>query len=102
MSAQASGRHRLYCSKGSGSMLVEAAFERAGVPVEFVDLAWEDVGWNSRVLAPLNPLGQIPTLVLPDGTVMTESAAMILYLAERAPDAGLAPAIGHPSRPAFL
>ncbi len=35
-----------------------------------------------RTLAPLNPLGQVPTLVMPDGAVMTESAAIVLHLAE--------------------
>jgi hypothetical protein len=29
----------------------------------------------------INPLGQIPTIVLPDGGVMTESAAITLWLA---------------------
>jgi GST-like protein len=96
------GRYRLFGAKGGGSMIVEAAFARAGLPVEFVDLAWDDVGWESRTLAPLNPLGQVPTLLLPDGTVMTESAAIVLLLAEQSPAAGLAPAVGHPQRAAFL
>jgi len=94
--------YKLYGAKGGGSMIVEAAFARTHLPVEFVDLAWDDVGWNSRTLAPLNPLGQIPTLLMPDGTVMTESAAIILHLAEAAPDAKLVPAPDHPQHTAFL
>jgi GST-like protein len=94
--------YKLYGAKGGGSMIVEAAFARTQLPVEFVDLAWDDIGWNSRTLAPLNPLGQIPTLVMPDGTVMTESAAIILHLAEVAPDANLVPARDHPQHTAFL
>jgi glutathione S-transferase len=39
----------------------------------------------------LNPLGQVPVLKLPEGAVMTESAAMLLHLAERFPDTGLLP-----------
>jgi GST-like protein len=96
------GRYRLYGAKGSGAMIVEAAFARARVPVEFVDIAWDDIGWNTRTLAPLNPLGQVPTLVMPDGSVMTESAAIILHLADIAPNAGLVPPSNHPQRPAFL
>ncbi len=94
--------YKLFGAKGGGSMIVEAAFAHAKVPVQFVDLAWDDIGWNSRTLAPLNPLGQIPTLVMPDGTVMTESAAIILHLAEVAPDANLVPARDHPQHTAFL
>jgi GST-like protein len=96
------GRYRLYGAKGSGAMIVEVAFARARVPVEFVDLAWDDIGWDTRTLAPLNPLGQVPTLVMPDGTVMTESAAIILHLGDVAPQAGLVPAPNHPQRAAFL
>jgi GST-like protein len=92
----------LYGAKGSGSMIVETAFRKAGVDVDCIDLAWDDVGWQSRTLAPLNPLGQVPTLVLPDGSVMTESAAIILHLADVRPDAGLVPPAGHRDRTAFL
>jgi GST-like protein len=94
--------YRLYGAKGGGSMIVEAAFARTSLPVEFVDLEWDDVGWQSRTLAPLNPLGQVPTLVMPDGTVMTESAAMILHIAEQSPKADLVPALDHPQRTACL
>jgi GST-like protein len=97
-----SGPYRLYGAKGGGSMIVEAALARAGAPVEFVDLDWDDVGWTSRTLVPLNPLGQVPTLVMPDGSVMTESAAIVLHLAERYPTAGLAPAPDDAVRAAFL
>ena len=66
------------------------------------DIAWDDVGPNSERLAALNPLGQVPTLVLPDGAVMSESAAMLLHLAETAPRAKLAPPPGDPQRAQFL
>jgi GST-like protein len=49
----------------------------------------------------VNPLGQVPTLVLPDGTVMTESLAMIHYVDDVAPKAGLIPPRGDPLRPVF-
>jgi GST-like protein len=44
----------------------------------------------------------VPTLLLPDGRVMTESAAIILHIADAAPQAGLAPAAMDPARPMFL
>ena len=102
MSAVNHTGYTLYGAKGSGSMIIEAALGRAQLAVQFVDLAWDDVGWNSRTLAPLNPLGQVPTLVLPDGELMTESAAIILHIAEQAPVAGLVPARDHPQHTAFL
>ncbi len=45
---------------------------------------------------------QIPTLVLPDGEVMTESAAILIYLADLHPAARLAPAAADPRRRQFL
>ena len=94
--------YKLYAGKEGGSMIVELAFALTGAPVEIIDVPWEDTGWQSKILAPLNPLGQVPTLILPDGEVMTESAAMILHLNDRFPEVGLAPAPDHPTRPRFL
>jgi len=50
----------------------------------------------------LNPTGRIPTLVLDDGTVMTESAAIALHLAESHPAGSLAPPPGEPARAQLL
>lgn len=94
--------YKLYGASGGGSMIVEAAFAFTELPVEFVDVPWKDTGWNSKVLKKLNPLGQVPTLILPDGKVMTESAAIILHLADTVPDFELVPPPGHPDRAAFL
>ena len=46
----------------------------------------------------INPNGLVPALKLGDGRVMFETAAMVLYLADRYPDAGLAPAGDDPDR----
>lgn len=45
-----------------------------------------------------NPMGQIPTLLLDDGRVVTESAAICLWFAELKPEAGLLPPAGSPER----
>ena len=37
-------------------------------------------GAAQQALAPAHPITQVPTLMLPDGTVMTESAAISLWL----------------------
>jgi GST-like protein len=92
----------LITAKGGGGLILEAAFAIAGVPLEIEDIAWDDVGPESKRLAALNPLGQVPTLVLADGSVLTESAAMLLFLAESAPKAKLAPPPRDPQRAQFL
>jgi glutathione S-transferase len=48
----------------------------------------------------INPNGRIPTLV-DDGLVLFEAAAIVLYLVDQHPDAGLAPKFGTPDRAKF-
>lgn len=70
----------LYGTKGSGSAAVEAALTRAGLAYTGVDAASWNPGPGYDQLLRVNPLGQIPTLVLPDGSVLTESAAILIHL----------------------
>ncbi|THV22249.1 glutathione S-transferase family protein [Peteryoungia ipomoeae] len=95
--------YRLYGAPGWGSVLVEAALVQADLDFTFENVEGFDQpgAVRDRLLA-VNPLAQVPVLVLPDGATMTESAAILFYLAETHPDAGLAPAIDDPKRPAFL
>lgn len=93
---------RLITAKGGGGLIVEAAYALAHEPLTIEEIPWDDVGPHSRRLAGLNPLGQVPTLVLPGGAVMTESAAILLRLAEQKPRAKLAPPPGHRQRAEFL
>jgi GST-like protein len=81
----------LYGTKGSGSAAVEAALRLAGQPFQLVDAAsWLPTPGLER-LKGVNPLAQVPTLVLEDGTVMTESAAILIWLGLRYPQSGLLP-----------
>ena len=50
----------------------------------------------------VNPVGKIPSLKRPDGLVAIESAAILLYLAELAPDRRLFPVAGNPTQPEAL
>jgi len=50
----------------------------------------------------VNPLGQVPALVLPDATLMTESLAIVHYVNDLAPRAGLVPPRGDAARVPFL
>jgi len=95
-------KYHLIASKGCGSMIVEAALALAKLPHEVEMIPYVEPGPQRDRLLALNPLGQVPTLVLPDGRAMTESAAIILYIADQAPQAGLVPAAEDPARPLFL
>lgn len=99
-----SGGYVVYGAQGSGSVAVEAALMLIGQPYEVVEAMTFDPAQQAsgdRILA-VNPLRQAPALVTREGAVMTESAAILIWLAEQHPEAGLAPAPGHPDRPAFL
>ena len=83
--------YRLYGRPGTGSVAIEAILETAGVPYEVDIVERSSDGEMPEKLIGLSPLGQVPVLVLPDGTIMTESAAIALYLADKHHEADLAP-----------
>lgn len=92
----------LYGAAASGSVAVEAALTLLGLPYQLIEGAtWAEAAARDRV-APANPMRQIPTLVLPDGEVMTESAAILIYLADLHPESQLAPTPDDPRRRQFL
>ena len=82
----------LYGHRGSGSAAMEAAQVLAHLPYRPVQAA----SWvpESAVdeLRRNNPLAQIPALTFGDGSVMTESAAILIELGLRHPASGLLPA----------
>jgi glutathione S-transferase len=92
--------YKLYTRPGSGGFVVEAALALANAPFEQIDVPKTDRP-DPAFLA-ISPLNQVPVLTLPDGRSMTESAAICVLLAERHPDAGLAPAAAAPARADFL
>ena len=96
------GSHHLIGNPGCGSAIVEAALALSGLPYETEMLEIWQPGPERDRLFQLNPLGQVPVLILPDGSVMTESAAMVLHVIDQAPHAGLAPGPNDATRPAFL
>lgn len=83
--------YKLYGKKGSGSASVQAALEIIGVPYQVVETASWDVNAAYADLLKVNPLGQIPTLVLQDGSALSESAAIHLHLDTVHPAARLLP-----------
>jgi len=95
--------YRLFGRKGWGSALTELQLGWYGLSYQFEEVgdlfASEEA---RRELAKVNPVAQLPTLVLPDGAVMTESAAITLHLADVTGSADLVPLADDPARPAFL
>jgi GST-like protein len=93
-------KYTLYGRSGSGSLAVQVALEEIGASYERI--------WVGREAADVarfratNPTGRVPALVLPDGTVMFESAAMLIYLALSHPQSALAPQSGSSKYAAFL
>jgi GST-like protein len=79
----------LYGTKGSGSASIEAALEIVGVAYRKVDAASWQPSPGFDELRRVNPIAQIPTLVLDDGSVMTESAAILIHLGLANPQSGL-------------
>jgi glutathione S-transferase/GST-like protein len=93
--------YKLFWAKSMGSMAPEVLFEEIGAAYEKIAVDVEKEENRSAEFLAVNPTGQVPALVLPDGTVMTESAAMVLHITDRHPEAKLAPPAGSPESARF-
>jgi len=80
---------RLYWRPGTAAMAPHAALAEVGADYELVEIDRDTAQSDPEYLA-LNPTGVVPTLV-DGGLVLTESAAILLHLADRFPEARLAP-----------
>jgi glutathione S-transferase len=89
--------YTLYYSPGTASMVVHLALLETGAPHRLVKLDFERGEQRSAEYLKLNPRGQVPTLLV-DGKPYVESAALLMLLADRHPEAALAPSPGDPLR----
>jgi len=92
----------VYGAEGSGSIPVEAALTLIGAKYRVEEIVTYASEAERKRMAPHNPMRQVPVLVTPEGETITESAAILIWLAERHPEAGLAPPPGDPRRAQFL
>lgn len=94
---------QLYRRAGWGSAIVEMQLAHYGLPVAAVEVAdlFLDAAARERLIR-ISPAGQIPVLVLPDGKVLSESAAITLYLADLTGRDDLVPGPGATERADFL
>jgi glutathione S-transferase len=89
--------YTLYYSPGSASMVVHLALLEIGAPHRLERLDLDRDAQHRPEYLRLNPRGQVPTLLI-DGKPYFESAALLMLLAERHPEAALAPPPGSEQR----
>src|SRR5579863_424440 len=92
--------YRLYARQGAGSLAPQMVLEEIGAPYElvWVSKAPSEIAAFRRI----SPAAKIPVLVLPDGTVVSESAAILIHLTNAHPAAALAPVAGTSAHAQFL
>lgn len=81
----------LYGDLGSGAFSAEAALAEAGAPYRFELVSLEKNEQKQPAFLAINPSGKMPALRLPEGEIITESAAILLTLADHFPQARLLP-----------
>jgi glutathione S-transferase len=90
--------YTLYGYPMCGSASVDLALIASGIPHERKDLNPAKGDLQSDDFLAINPRGQVPTLIHPDGSIITEVPAVMLHLADAHPDCGLAPPAGSSAR----
>ena len=88
------GSYLLHGARGSGSCAVECAFAEIGAGYELRDVSLRADEQRGAAYEEVNPQRKVPALVIDGGPVLTESAAILLTLDERHPEAGLLPPRG--------
>ncbi|WNZ76654.1 glutathione S-transferase family protein [Pseudomonas sp. P105] len=83
--------YQLFGYRQSGSSAVEIALCLCGVPYRRVDAYSTEDNEAAKELQALNPQKQVPTLQLPDGSVLTEAAAILIHLGLVFPESKLLP-----------
>ena len=93
--------YKLYGSLGSASLAPHCVLEASGLDYEFVPVDISDEAERDPEYLKLNPHGRVPTLVM-NGEIMMESAAISMYLADKYPQAKMAPGLDDPLRWEYL
>ena len=87
---------KLFYAPGSSSLLPHIVLHEAGLPFTAIK-----INEHSKVIEgggdykKVNPLGYVPALVLDDGTLLTEGAAIVQYIADQVPSQEACPAERH-------
>ena len=93
-------KYRLYGRRGAGSLAPQILLEEIGAPYELIWISKTPA--DLEILRRVNPAGKIPLLVLPDGTTVAESAAILIHLTDAHPQASMAPPPGSSAHARYL
>lgn len=93
--------YMLYGSPSTAGTAIHWMLLELGVPFDLKLLDFDKGEHKTPEYLALNPDGVVPTLIV-DGAPVTQMAALATLLAERHPEAGLAPPVGSPERAAYL
>lgn len=85
---------KLYYAPNTVSLAPHIALEEAGADYEIERLDFANEDQKKAGYLALNPKARVPALVTDDG-VLSETPALLLYIAQRFPEAGLAPLDDH-------
>ena len=90
---------KLYYSKGACSLAVHCLINELNLPCEFiaVDLGTKKTAQGQDFYT-INAKGAVPSLILDDGTILTENAVIQQYLVDQAQAETLLPAVGNLQR----
>jgi GST-like protein len=88
----------LYGDLGSGAFSAEAALAEAGAPYNFALVSLEKNEQRQPAFLAINPSGKMPALKISEGEIITESAAILLTIADYFPQARLLPPQSSPAR----
>ncbi|UWS79384.1 glutathione S-transferase family protein [Phaeobacter sp. G2] len=81
---------QLYYAPGTISIAVAIALEEAGLDYEAIKIDFASKEQTSPAYAQINPKSRVPALAV-DGGILTETGALLDYIADIAPDADLRP-----------
>lgn len=90
---------KLYYIPGACSLSPHIVLREAGLSFDLVKVDGKTKKTDSGAdFNAINPKSYVPVLELDDGQRLTEGAVIVQYIADRKPDAKLAPAAGTPDR----
>ena len=94
--------YRLYSGKYTRGLLVEMVLAEGEIEFERIEVDIFSGEEKQPEYLAINPAGWVPSLVCPDGLVLTETPAINLYLGERHRITSLVPVADDPDRGRFL
>ncbi len=85
---------KLYFAPGACSLAPHIILEEVKVPYELIRVDLKNKTYGSENYLKVNPKGSVPALQLKDGKVLTETVAILQFLADQKPEARLVPTAG--------